>query len=120
MTAAVDSMISRHDATGDLTEIPEGISRTRRMTLRRLQMIELGSHPITTLPIHPLAPEDASRRDRHPRLFTCGTCVHRVVLQYHDYVYPKCDELTPAELEVRSARTDTYKWLPACIAYRPA
>ena len=83
-------------------------------------MIELGTHPVTHLPIHPDAPEDASNRDRYPRPFTCGTCAHRVILQYHDYTYPKCDELTPALLEVHSTRTDTYRWLPACIAYRPA
>lgn len=115
MTVTVDPMISRHAATGDLTEIPEGISRTRRMTLRRLQLIELGKHPITSLPIHPLAPADASKRDRYPRPFTCGECVHRI--RHHGY--PKCDELTRHELELRSSRTDTYRWLPACIAYRP-
>jgi len=116
MATAVDPMISRRDATGDLTEIPEGISRDRRQTLRRLQLIELGRHPITSLPIHPNAPDDASKRDRYPRPYTCGQCVHRIV--HHGY--PKCDELTKLELEVHSSRTDTYRWLPACIAYRPA
>lgn len=120
MTVAADALISRADAIGDLTEIPSGISAQRRRTLLRLLAIDLGRHPITTLPLHPQAPADASSKDRYPRPFTCGSCAHRVLLSYHTRDYPKCDELSPAEMAKHTARTDTYKWLPACVAYRPA
>lgn len=120
VTTAEAALISRADAIGDLTEIPAGLSAQRRRTLRRQLMIELRRHPITTLPLHPLAPADASNKDRYPRGFTCGTCAHRVLLSYHTRDYPKCDELTPSEMAKHTARTDTYRWLPACVAYRPA
>ncbi len=120
MTVATEPLLSKADVRGGFTEIPEGISATRRRTLLRLISLERGIHPITSLPLHPQAPADASNKDRYPRFATCGTCVHRVVQQHHDYSYPKCDELSPAELALRTSRTDTYKWLPACVAYRPA
>lgn len=113
-------LFDRAAAVADLTDVTPGLSPDRRRTLRRLQLIELGRHPITHLPLHEQAPADASNKDRYPRFATCGTCVHRVVLEHHDYRYPKCDELSPAELALRTSRTDTYKWLPACVAYRPA
>lgn len=119
-TVETAELFDRTVAVADLTDVTPGLSADRRRTLRRLQLIELGKHPITHLPLHEQAPADASNRDRYPRPATCGTCVHRIVQRYHGRGYPKCDELAPAELALHTSRTDTYKWLPACVAYRAA
>lgn len=117
MTVVTEPLFSREDAEADLTVIPSGLSADRRRTLRRLQLIELGTHPISRLPIHPDAPGDAGSRDRYIRPLTCGSCTHRFVMQWHDRRYPKCDLLAPERQQKHSAVTDTPRWLPACIAY---
>lgn len=113
-------LLDREVVRDGFTEVPPGISATRRRTLLRLISIELGRHPITGLPIIATAPADASNRDRHPRPFTCGTCVHRLVrIVGPGRSYPKCDQLTKERLEARTAATDTPRWMPACVAYSP-
>ena len=99
-----------------VVEIPPGLSPGRRRTLRRLQMIEMGRHPITTFPLHPDAPDDATRKDRYPRPVTCGTCVHLVVLQHHNKTYMKCDLTTMTHSE----NSDVRRWLPGCMSWRQA
>lgn len=109
----------------EVPEIPDGISSGRRRTLKRLVMLELGKHPVTQVPLHPQAPEDASRKDRYPRDFTCGTCEHRFMWEYLGtswgdgpkyYRHPKCDLLKNVS---KSSTTDVARWLPACLMYRP-
>ena len=120
MSVMTEPLFDRTLADGDLTPIPPGISAGRRRTLRRLQMIELGTHPISRLPISAAAPEDASRRDRFLRQFTCGTCAHRFVMMAGRKVYPRCDLLSDETVEKHSAVTDTPRWMPARIDWLPA
>lgn len=100
----------------DIPEIPDGLSRGRRWTIRRLQTIEMGRHPITTFPLHEDAPVDATSKDRYPRPVTCGTCAHLTPQKWHDKVHLKCD-LTSMN---RSERTDVRKWEPGCMSWREA
>lgn len=120
VSVVTDPLFSEDEARAGFTEVPPGISADRRRTLQRLILIEKGEHPITHLPIHPDAPVDASRKDRYLRPLTCGTCAHRFVMKHHDKTYPKCDLLAPEAQQTHSAVTDTPRWLPACVAYRPA
>lgn len=92
----------------------EGLSPGRRRTIRRLRDIARGVHPITGLPLHEDAPEDASRRDRFVRATTCGSCVHRMFVGGHAKDYPKCDLRVTA-----SEATDCPRWLPGCSAWKP-
>lgn len=91
-----------------------GLSPGRKRTIRRLWKIAEGVHPITGLPLHPLAPADANRNDRiKDRPYCCGSCIHR----FTDWgngskTYPKCD-LKPT----RSEWSDLPAWLPGCTAY---
>lgn len=95
----------------DVTPIPDGLSVGQRRTLRKLQLIELGRHPISGFLLHPNAPADASSKDRYVRDFTCGSCAHRVTQRG----YPKCDLTTMSHTEA----TDTYRWYPGCMSWRP-
>jgi len=119
VSVVTEPLFPADDALAGLTEVPSGLSADRRRTLRRLQLIELGQHPITHLPLHPQAPADASRWDRYPRPFTCGTCAHRFILHAGTKSYRKCDLLTEPDQQSHSAVTDTFAWLPACLAYQP-
>ena len=120
VTVVADELFDRETARDGFTEVPEGISRDRRRTLLRLISIERKVHPITTLPIHPDAPLDASSKDRFPRPQTCGTCIHRIKVNFGtERSYPKCDLLTKERLAARTAATDTPRWMPACVGYAP-
>jgi hypothetical protein len=120
MPVVTEEMFDRESVRDGFTEVPEGISRTRRRTLLRQISIEMGIHPITRLPLHPDVPTDASSKDRFPRPMTCGTCVHRIVQNLGtERNYPKCDRLTKERLAARTSSTDTPRWMPACVGYNP-
>lgn len=120
MPVTTDPLFDLGEALDGFPEVPAGLSPTRKRTLRRLIMLELGTHPVTGLPVHPDAPVDASAKDRFPRPATCGTCEHRIVQNLGtERSYPKCDRLSKDRLAARTAATDTPRWMPACIGYTP-
>jgi len=97
------------DLFGDLVEDIEpavdpaaGLSAQRRLTLRQKADIDRGVHPLTKLPTR-------------PELGTCGDCAHRVLVHWHDYTYPKCEEMHWAH----SAANDCRAWWPACTSFQP-
>ena len=73
-----------------------GLSAGRRLTLRQRADVTAGRHPLMRGPL-------AGNGE------TCGTCVHRVLVQ-HNRTYPKCD-LTSMTC---SAASDCRAWWPAC------
>lgn len=91
---------------------PEGVSAGQWLTIRQRTAIEQGQHPLTKLPLHPLAPADAQPSDRG-RPHTCGDCAHRLILHWHDGTYAKCDV---AGL-THSAATDCRAWWPGCTRW---
>lgn len=92
----------------------KGLSPGARRTLRRRWDIEDGIHPLTRLPLHVLAPTDASPSDRYPRPYTCGTCVHKIMRDIGHKTLAKCDKVI-----TYSEASDLRNWLPACECYRP-
>lgn len=91
--------------------IPLGLPRRRKRTAEALQAIDLGKHPVTGLPLHPEAPEDSSRKDRYPRAFTCGTCLHLGRHVYYGTSVVFC--------EIATHDRPTRRWYPSCVQYRP-
>jgi hypothetical protein len=84
------------------TPPPEKISADRRRTARQRALIAAGIHPLMGGPTHP---------DQG----TCGTCAHRIHIEWHNRTWPKCDlhELT------HGAGSDCRSWWPACGRYEP-
>lgn len=112
------------DVRDGFTEIPPGTPGWKRRLLMRQIRIERGIHPVTGLPIHAAAPHDADPKDRFPRSYTCGTCVHRLVVELQSWSgnprkYPKCDRLTRERMAAKTSATDTPRWMPACVGYTP-
>src|SRR6478752_3871587 len=99
-------------------EIPEDASPATRRKIKRLQLIELGRHPLTTLPLNPAAPGDASPKDRFIRPLTCGSCEHRFVLWTISKRYQKCDLTTAQAKSAHSEATSTRVWYPGCMSWR--
>lgn len=92
--------------------VPTGLSRSKRRTALAKQAIDLNKHPMTGLPLHPDAPWDASNKDRKPREFTCGTCIHLLHLKTAaGYPYLDCN-LSTRESGARA-------WYPGCRQYKP-
>lgn len=91
--------------------IPLGLPSRRKRTAEALQAIDLGKHPVTGLPLDPLAPVDASRKDRYPREHTCGTCVHLGRHIYHGTSTVFCGIATYDRL--------TRRWYPGCRLWKP-
>jgi hypothetical protein len=85
------------------------LSPGQRLTLRQANDITHGRHPLAGAPLHPQAPTDATRDDRTPRRYTCGTCCHR----QFQHRYPKCD-VGP---QSSGPATDVRAGWPACIHY---
>jgi hypothetical protein len=81
----------------------EKLSPDRRRTLRQRAAVDRGVHPLT------------GGRAR-PDLGTCGDCVHRFVVPWHDRSYPKCD-LGP---RTHGPGTDVRAWWPACDRFEPS
>jgi hypothetical protein len=91
--------------------IPPGLSRRQRETVKALQAIDLGRHPVTGLPLFPDAPLDASRKDRYRRWGTCGSCVHIETTVYCSTRILSCG--------ISTSNTGGRRWYPACIQYKP-
>ena len=68
----------------------------RRLTEKLRELAEQGINPLTGT--------------REPEGQTCGDCIHRRVLGYHNRSYPKCD-LGPAS---HGPKTDVRRYWPAC------
>ncbi len=81
---------------------PEGLSATRRLTLRNNWMIANGTHPATGRPLIP---------DR-----TCGECAHFQIVRWSK-TYFKCDIHRLGSS--RSAASDIRQTWPACDQYEP-
>ena len=96
-------------------ELGEKLSPGQRRTIKRLQLLALGQHPITRLPLHPDAPVDGTRFVRKIRPVTCGSCVHHFSAWGGKRTWPKCD-MVPLS---HSAASDAPAWFPGCMSYRP-
>lgn len=105
------------DALFDVPAVPERprLSATSRRTLRRLQALKLGQHPMSIAIDMPLRlhPEAAPADDRHAPGRRCGNCIHRVLHRHHNRPYAKCvaagdDRVT------HGPGTDVRAWWPAC------
>lgn len=95
----------------DLTpaDAAEKLSAGRRLTLRQKADVERGRHPLT-------------RGRLADNGETCGTCVHRVLANWHNRTYAKCAQginpattpLDKAPFASHSQTTDCRAWWPAC------
>lgn len=102
--------------------IPEKLSADRSRTLRQIAAIGGGSHPLALVVAgirrHPETVGGAyAKGDPKDRPFTCGTCVHRESLRYHDGSYPKCVFGDGARISHGSG-TDTRSYWPACTDWK--
>lgn len=79
------------------------LSADRRFTLKVKKIIERGIHPLTGLAL-------ANNGE------TCGSCVHRVLVRYHNRTYPKCDLTT----WTHGRGSDCRRWWPACTRWEQA
>lgn len=93
---------------------PEKLSAGRRRTLRQADMVQRGVHPLTRLPLHEQATEVPKGTRAAP--FTCGSCVHRVIVSRGAKDYPKCD-VDNGAVASHSEATDVRAWWPACTRY---
>lgn len=73
----------------------------RRLTERNRQLADQGINPLIGT--------------RGPEGETCGGCVFRHVLLYHNRAYPKCEQ-GPAS---HGAKTDVRRYWPACHRFQP-
>lgn len=85
----------------------DGLSPGQRRTVRQARAVANGVHPLVGGPLHPEASREAKAGDRKGLPFTCGSCVHRVLVGF-----PKCDVL-PSGMS-HSEATDVRAWWPAC------
>ncbi len=81
----------------------DGLSPDARRTARQRMAIADGIHPLTR---RPLLTGD----------MTCGDCVHRVLVSYHNKTYGKCDQM-PLK---HSAANDCRRSWPACNLFEAA
>jgi hypothetical protein len=93
--------------------IPKNLSKRKRRTARKSQLIDMGKHPAIGLPLHPWAPKlNAAPADRTPRDWTCGTCVHL-----------KADVSAGGNrrlyCELSISQTEVRRWWPACVQTKP-
>lgn len=104
------------------------LSPDQRRTARQAQQVAAGVHPLTGGPLHPLASRHRDRTAPRTDPFTCGSCIFRSVLPYHDRSYPKClfgmenpTDQTPgrAPRVTNGAGSDVRAWWPACPDYSP-
>ena len=101
----------------------EKVSTERRRTLRQLDALRAGTHPLGMLPKilpgHlPLHPDAPAADDRDATGARCGNCRFRQVLAYHNRSYAKCTfgrtEDRPAPRISHGTATDVRAWWPAC------
>lgn len=94
------------------------LSPDRRLTLRQAANIRVGIHPLTHGQLNTQASRAATRADDRGLPLTCGTCVFRESVQWHNRTYPKC--VSHARTYVKhSTATDVRAWWPACPNYLP-
>lgn len=94
------------------------LSADRRLTLRQQANIRAGVHPLTRGQLHPQASRTATREDGTRQPLTCGTCVFRESVQWHNRTYPKCVSHARTYL-THGTTTDVRAWWPACPNYLP-
>lgn len=98
-------------------EPPEKLSDDRRRTVRQLEALRHGQHPIglaaqVVLRLHPdAAPAD----DRDAPGHRCGTCRFRALWGAHSF--PKCLRGEGKPFARHSAASDCRAWWPACEHY---
>lgn len=105
--------------------VPDDLSPDRKRTYRQQQDVTNGRHPLTGGPLHPEASTDRNAGSGRRDPFTCGSCVFRVLIGYHNGEYPKC--LWPDGIDAGSGRrwprvshgaaSDVRAWWPACPSY---
>ena len=105
------------------------LSADRRRTLRQVEQIRSGIHPLTGGPIHLLGDIYARADDGRNLPYRCGSCIFRKVERWHDGSYPKCWHPGAAgadEVDVKGyprithgAASDVRAWWPACPDYSP-
>lgn len=99
----------------------EELSADRRRTIRQLDALRHGRHPLGLvidypIRLHPDAPPADDREADGPR---CGGCRFRQVLGYHTRSYPKClrggdQDRGTGPFVAHSTATDVRRWWPAC------
>lgn len=100
----------------------ESLSVGRRRTVRQLEQVRAGVHPLlATLRapdtrLHPRASTAASRDDRRGLPFTCGSCSHLASQGGTSGTYLKCAFGDGARV-TRGPGTDVRGWWPACRDY---
>lgn len=90
--------------------LPSGLTTRQRRTALKLQKIKLGLHPVTGLPLDPLAPKDTNGSRRLIQPHTCGSCVHR-------YRVPNIERSALA-CDLATTQRPTCNWYPACDQYK--
>jgi hypothetical protein len=88
-----------------------GLTRRKRDTARKALKIVVGQHPLTGLPLDPLAPKGTERPKLRAQAHTCGSCVHLYRIPNIVKSELACDMTTTP----RTAR----RWWPSCIFFRP-
>ena len=96
----------------------EPLSADRRRTLRQQQDVELGRHPLTGGPLHPLASRHRDAYAPKADPLTCGSCYFRQTLSAKGGSYPKCVADDGRRVS-HSPASDVRAWWPACPDYTP-
>jgi hypothetical protein len=91
-----------------VTPAPE-LGVDARRTLRQLEVLATGYHPVSRLKLHPDAPPAQDRRASGPR---CGDCAH-LFRKVKGSTYLKCGENATG-----GPATDLRAWWPACAAWK--
>lgn len=98
---------------------PAPVTAGERRRLKIVATIAAGYHPlhlaVAGVRLHPEAPTDVPKGTR-TEPFTCGTCVHRVLVGGHARSFPKCD--LPGRRTNGNATDVKTSW-PACTDYEP-
>jgi hypothetical protein len=102
-------LFDRVDAGPQLPE--SGLTSSQRRTARQALKITIGQHPLTGLPLDPLAPKGLDRPKRRADPHTCGACVHLYQIPEIVTSALACDMMTTP----RVAR----RFWPGCTLYRP-
>jgi len=93
--------------------VPEPkLSTDRRRTIRQLNLLRRGRHPIGNARLHPDAPPADDRDAPGPR---CGSCWYRELL-HRSRAWPKCTKHDGIWV-THSASSDVRAWWPACVDY---
>ena len=99
----------------EVFDVPKG-SAGQRLRERQANDVQQGRHPLTGGKIHKFADVAAKAGDAKDLPYRCGSCIHRLLLRYHDGTYPKCEQ---SQMTHGSA-TDVRAWWPACPQWHDA